>query len=333
MKPVPEKMKAVFAGTAEGKLIVREVRTPIPGPGEVLVKIKAAPVNPSDLAGIRKASLRNDTQNFIPGLEGSGVVVAAGKGLLPKLWIGKRVACSSANHSSGTWAEFMVTKASMCFPLKNGISEEQGSMMLVNPLTALAFIEIAKKQNHKAIINNAAASSLGRMVETLARQDNIPVINLVRRPEQAESLKNQGSVHVLNTSGISFIEELADISSKLQATALFDSVCSPLTGKMIEALPDGSSVYIYGNLSGEEFISVNPRSLIDKDIKINGFFLGSYAKQSGLLKNMINLLKAGSMMKTDITIKIHDRFALEKVQDAVDIYLSGMTLGKVLLIP
>jgi NADPH:quinone reductase-like Zn-dependent oxidoreductase len=333
MKPFPEKMKAVFAGASEGQLTVRDVTIPKPGPGDVLVKISAAPVNPSDLAGIRKAREANDIQNFIPGLEGSGTVIAAGNGLLPKLWLEKRVACSAVYHTSGTWAEYMITKAAMSFPLNKNVSDEQGSMMLVNPLTALSFIQLAKENNHKTLINNAAASSLGRMVELIASKYDITVINLVRRSEQAIALKNAGSKYVLNTSDDSFISDFSVLASQLGATILFDSVCSSGTGKMIDVLPEGSTVFIYGNLTGEEFLPVNPRSLIDKDVTIKGFFLGSHAKKAGLVKNMIDLLRVGKLMKTDIRIKIHEKFPLEKVQTAVDSYLENMTEGKVLLIP
>jgi NADPH2:quinone reductase len=329
----PEKMRAVFLDKPGGQLVVREVKTPQPGPGEVLVKILAAPINPSDLAMLRSAHIEYDLTTFIPGLEGSGKVVAAGKGMLPKLWMGKRVACSADYHTSGTWAEFMVTKAGKCFPIGRGVSDEQGSMSLVNPLTALGFFEIAREHNHKAIINNAAAGALGRMVELLGNKYNIPVINLVRKPQQVEFLKSKGSRYVLDSSGLSFHENLRDLAQELKATLLFDSVCSPELTKMIDVLPAGSSVIIYGNLTREEQIMVNPRSLIDKDITISGFYLGARSKKNGLFKNMINLIKVGKLMSEDLTIQIHARFPLEKTQQAVDTYLANMSAGKALLLP
>lgn len=326
----PEKMKAVFLGRQGGPLIVREVNIPKPGPGEVLVKIAAAPINPSDLARVR--NMDTDLESFIPGLEGSGTVVAAGKGLLPRLWLGKRVTCT--HHGiRGTWAEYMVTSAAMCFPLKSKVSFEQGSMSLVNPLTALAFIEIAEEGRHRAIINNAAASALGRMVELLASIKKIPVINLVRSSEHVEMLKQKGSKYVLNTSDPLFIDNLGQLSNELNATLMFDSVCGKELPEMIEVLPPNSSVYIYGNLSGAEHININPRSLIDNNIKVSGFFLGRRAGENGLIKNMKNLRKVGSLMSNDLNIKIQGRFTLDNAQEAVETYLSNMSTGKVLLIP
>lgn len=329
---LPMTMKALFLDKQGGNLIVKEINTPAPGPGEVLIRMKAAPVNPSDLARLRNAVADYNLATYIPGLEGSGTVVAAGKGILPRLWMTKRVACSSEYPTSGTWAEYMVTKAGKCFPLNPKVDDEQGSMSLVNPLTALAFFEIVREKRHKALINNAAASALGRMVELLGSQHNIPVINIVRNQDQAEMLLNSGSRYVLNSSSLSFIDDLAGLSHDLKATVLFDSVCSRQLYKMIEVLPAGSSVIIYGNLSGEEQIMINPRSLIDNDIKISGFYLGSRAKENGLLKNIMNLREVGRLMSSDLKINIQGRFPLEKAQEAVDTYLMNMSAGKVLLI-
>jgi NADPH:quinone reductase len=324
-------MKAVFVEKPGGPLITKEVPIPVPGPSEVLVKITAAPINPSDLAGIKNAEAELET--FIPGLEGSGVVVEAGKGLLPKLWLGKRVACSAHYSHSGTWAEYMVTSAGMCFPLSEKVSDEQGSMSLVNPLTAIAFLDIVEKENHKALINNAAASALGRMVELLAVKQNIPVINLVRSTTQLETLKKKGSQYVLNTSEPSFIDNLKILSADLQASILFDSVCSNQLLKMVEALPKDGSVIIYGNLTGESEIFINPRSLIANNIKVRGFLLGNSAKENCMLSNMLNLIKVRRLMTNGMTVNIRERYSLNRVQEAVDSYLSNMSAGKVILKP
>jgi NADPH:quinone reductase len=327
----PPKMKAVFLDKPEGNLVVREVNTPAPGPNEVLIKMKAAPVNPSDLAMIRRAHIDHDLATFIPGIEGCGTVVASGKGIMPKLWMGKRVTCSSHNPESGTWAEYMVTKAGACFPLNSKISDEQASMSLVNPLTALGFFELVKLNNHKAIINNAAASALGRMVELLGKKHKIPIINIVRSPKQVEMLRELGSEYVIDSSDPSFVDNLGILSKKLDATILFDSVCSPQLIKMIDVLPKGSTVIIYGNLSGEEQINVNPRCLIDNDIKIAGFYLANRAKENSLFRNIMNLREVSRLMRSDLIIKIQGNFPLEKAQEAVNTYLANMSAGKVLL--
>jgi NADPH:quinone reductase-like Zn-dependent oxidoreductase len=328
---IQEKMIAVFL---EGEqLIVKETDVPKPGKGEVLVKISAAPVNPSDLAKIRNAGKGFDAETFIPGLEGSGRVVAAGNGLLPRLWMGKRVACSAHYSTSGTWSEYMVTGAGMCFPLNKNVTDEQGSMSLVNPLTAIEFIEIARNGKHKALINNAAAGALGRMVELLGNKTGITVINIVRSKKNADLLRNQGSKYVLDSSGHGFIKDLEALAEKLNATLLFDSVLSEQLDQMIGALPTGSSVIIYGNLTQSGFININPRGFIDNDIRISGFFLGTRSKENGMVRNMLNLIRVGKLMSSDMKISIAGRYPLEKAQAAVDAYINDMSAGKVLLVP
>jgi len=325
-------MQAVFLEKPGGRLVVKEVKTPDPGPGEVLVRMSAAPVNPSDLARIRSAHSEYDLDTFIPGLEGSGTIVSAGKGILPYLWLGKRVACSNEYHTSGTWAEYMVTKAGKCFPLGSKVSDEQGSMSLVNPLTALAFFEIAKLGKHKAIINNAAASALGRMVELFGKKHSIPVINIVRNQRQAEMLRQLGSRYVLDSSDPSFIKDLGTIVHELNATLLFDSVCSRQLELMCDVLPTGSTVIIYGNLSGEEQILLKPRTLIANNLKISGFYLGSRAKENGMFRNIMNLRQVSALMSSDLKISIQGRFPLSEIHEAVDTYLANMSAGKVVLV-
>jgi NADPH2:quinone reductase len=330
---IPEKMKAVFFEKAGVGLIVRETEVPQPGEGEVLIKIAAAPINPSDLALIRKGGMDSGTASFIPGLEGSGTVVAAGKGLLPRIWLGKRVACSSHWPNGGTWAEYMVTGAGMCFPLNKKVSDEQGSMSLVNPLTAIEFLEIAHSNKHKALINNAAASALGRMVELLGNKQGIMVINIVRSKKNADLLRSLGSKYVLDSSETSFFADLKSLAEKLGATLLFDSVLNDQLDQMIGALPKGSSVIIYGNITQTGFISINPRGFIDNDIKLSGFYLGARTKENGKVRNMLNLIRVGRLMSHDMKIEIAGRYPLSRVQEAAEAYTSYMSAGKVLLIP
>ncbi|MFN8239457.1 MAG: zinc-binding dehydrogenase [Bacteroidales bacterium] len=330
---IPSTMQAVFPETPGGPLVVRITDVPLPGDGEVLVKMLASPVNPSDLGALRKAGNDPGVTGYIPGLEGSGLVVAAGKGLLPGLWLGKRVACSAHTPGKGTWAQYMVTSAATCFPLRKDIGDEQGSMTLVNPLTAISFIEKVKKSGQRSFINNAAASSLGRMIEYLASKEGLTVINLVRSDEKVAMLLNAGSTHVLNTSSEDFTEKLATMANSLNSKILFDSVCDDNLPSIVSSLPYGSEVVIYGNLTATEGISINPRDLIDRDIKVTGFFLGNQAKENGLLKNMVNLIKAGKLMSTGLPVKISGRYPLARVQEAVTVYLDHMSDGKVLLIP
>jgi NADPH:quinone reductase len=114
-------------------------------------------------------------------LEGSGTVIETGEGMMPGLLNGRRVACTAVLKGDGTWAEYMVTSAQSCIPLNKNVSLEQGSMLIVNPLSALAMFEMAQHGKHRAIVSTAAASALGGMILRLGKRRNIPVIHVVRR--------------------------------------------------------------------------------------------------------------------------------------------------------
>lgn len=333
MKPIlPEIMLAVLLREDDGRLSARHVPLPKPNAGEVLIKMASAPINPSDLARIKSVTEHADRLTFIPGIEGSGRVVAHGSGLLPKLWQGKRVACTSFSNKSGTWAEYMVTAASRCVPLPEDISDEQGSMLLVNPMTAVAFFDMARREGHRAIINTAAASSLGRMVEFLSRTSRIPVIHIVRNLKQKTTLINLGAQYILNSSEKSFSKDLNFLAFSLNATLVFDAVGGKLTRQLMLAVPPASSIVIYGNLSGEQ-PEIDHRSLVTDNKKVTGFFLGNSLKEMGPVATIRNILRVRRLLKNELTIPVQGSFPLEEAQEALDSYLGNMSAGKVLLIP
>jgi NADPH:quinone reductase len=329
---IPEKMLAVYLEKQGGSLGIHTVPVPHPKQGEVLVKMAAAPVNPSDLAQIKNISGEEDLLSFIPGLEGSGTVIEAGKGLIPRLWLGKRVACSAISPSSGTWAEYMVTSAEYCFPIPKTISDEQGSMLLVNPMTAVAFFDIILHEKHKAIINSAAAGALGGMIRFLGNKYGIPIINVVRNDGQAQMLNTDGAKYVLNNTDPDFTNQLLLLSHELKATLALDPISGSYTQQLLEALPYGGIVIVYGNLSGGEQ-SPSMRPLVLDNKKIHGFYLGNWMKDNGMLKTIRNLIRVRQLLKNDFKITVQNRFPLDKAQQAVDTYLNNMTVGKVLLVP
>ena len=329
---IPLDMRAVHLEKPGGPLAVRTDKVPHPEKGEVLVKMAAAPINPSDLARIRSISGEKDFRNFIPGIEGCGTVVEAGKGLIPRLWLGKRVACSAIYPSSGTWAEYMVTSASYCFPVQHSISDEQGSMLLVNPMTAVAFFDIIHSGRHKAIVNSAAAGALGGMIRYLGGKYKIPVINVVRNDKQAQVLRAGGAKYVLINSDTDFTEQLSSLTHDLKATLGLDPISGSYTQQLLEALPYGGTVIVYGNLSdNNQGTTLRPLVLDNK--KLHGFYLGNWMKDKGLIKTIRNLIMVRQLLKNDIKITVQNRFPLEKAQLAIDSYLNNMTAGKVLLIP
>jgi NADPH:quinone reductase len=329
---IPELMQAVSIEEYSGKLIIRQVPVPKPGPGEVLIKMAAAPVNPSDLARIRDTVDPEERKTFVPGLEGSGTVVDHGTGLLPGVWQGRRVACSSSRPGNGTWAEYMVTSAMDCVPLPANVTFEQGAMMLVNPLTATAFMNIIKKNRHKAIVSTAAASSLGRIISMLGEKEGIRIIHIVRNDRQREMLVSKGATWVLDSSAEGFDANLRDLAAQLQVSLVLDAIGGKFTRQLLLAMPYGCTVMVYGNLSGEQ-PEVDHKALVTFNKKICGFFLGNWLREQGMITLLGSILKARRLIQKDRAVPVQGRFPFSQAQQAVDFYLSHMTNGKVLLVP
>jgi len=328
-KEVPEQMAAIRQDQAGGVLKIEQVAMPRPGKGEVLVKMDAAPINPSDLALVAGGYMER-SYPFTPGLEGSGTVVEAGKGLMPRLRLGKRVACSPNTGGDGTWAEYMLTSAMKVLPLPADISQEQGAMMVVNPMTAMAFMQIARDGKHQAIINNAAASTLGKMLIRLASRQGIPLINIVRKQEQLESLKKMGAIHVLNSSSESFEKELKALAEDLGATLILDAVTGSQSSILLNAAPRGSTLLAYARLSGEP-IHVDPGSVMKGEKKIEGFLLGNWLQTKGLLFKLRFVSKVGKALNGDLSSYISKTYPMEKAEEAIAQYREHMSEGKILL--
>lgn len=328
-------IKAIILSEGGAKLKIENIEIPQPGPGEVLVKMHASPINPSDLAFLQGGYGIKKAYPTVPGLEGSGTVVKAGKGFLPKLWLGKKVACAASPKYNGCWAEYMLTSASSCVPISKNISLDQAAMMFVNPMTALAFFDVYKNTpNHtnrkRGIINTAAASALGRMVIKIGKQKEIPVISVVRREEQVEMLKNEGAEHVVNSSDPNFENQLKELAHQLNATILFDAVGGLLPQQLLDASPKGSKLFIYGRLS-DSACEIKPGNLIFTGNQIHGFWLTSWLEKKGLLQIIKATRKIQSLLNNELGTNIYKKFPPEKINEALETYQKNMSKGKVLI--
>lgn len=321
-------MRAVVVRPGDGQLTLGQVPVPRPGPGEVLIRMAAAAINPSDLGFVGRAA-DAPTKQFVPGLEGSGTVVAAGSGLLPRLLVGRRVAF--ATPAGGTWAEYAISPAMRCVPLRRSVSFEEAAMLIVNPLTALALVDMARRGRHPAIVNNAAASALGRMIIRLGRRYGIAVVNIVRRPEQVAALRAIGADYVLDSRDARFATDLRELSRRVHATLFLDAVGGAETETLMEAAPPGSTFVAYAALSGEPS-RFNARTLIADDKTIAGFYLGHAAARKGLMHTLNDIVRVQRLIGSDLRTAVQRRLPLSAAQEAVDTYRLDMSAGKVLLI-
>lgn len=328
----PLMMRAVQLDEPNGKLTLREIPLPRPGPNQVLIRMAAAPLNPSDLgamAGSTYAGVR--TFPFTPGIEGSGTVVEAGRGFLPRFLKGRRVACSAMPAGDGTYAEYMVTAANLCMPLNRNVSLEQGAMLLVNPLSALAIIEIARRGRHRALVSTAAASVLGGMILRLGKRYKIPVIHVVRRQEQAELVRRRGGEFVLNSEDDDFVEQLRAMADKFSATLLLDAIGGKMTQQLAEAAPYNSAILLYSRLS-QKNIDADSRIFIAKNLHAHGWFLGNWVKTKNLFHVLQLSRRAQSLLVTDLQSPVHKHLPLSAAQQGLEAYIQNMTAGKILLV-
>jgi len=227
---------------------LEEVEFPAPGPDEVLVRVEAAPINPSDLALLvgpadpmtarvegtpERPVLRADIppklmrlvegrigQPLPVGNEGSGVVVAAGSAPAAQALMGRLVGVAGGEM----FAQYRCVKAAQCLPLQEGTTAAEGASCFVNPMTALGMVETMRMEGHTALVHTAAASNLGQMLNRICQADGVALVNIVRRPDQVALLRDMGAQHVVDSSGEHFMDELTAALAETGATLAFDAI-------------------------------------------------------------------------------------------------------------
>ena len=243
--------------TSEGsiEISIARVEKPKPLENEVLVKVEASPINPSDLGllisfaadldslsisgsgnntvakmkihpGLMKAMKSRVGQSMQVGNEGGGIIEDAGSNA--KELIGKTVGAAGG----AMYSQYRCIPANSCLVMDEKTTSVEAASSFVNPLTVLAFIETMKMENHSGIVNTAAASNLGQMLLRLCKDDSIPLVNIVRKSEQVEMLKNMGADYVCNTSDPSFMKDLIAALIATGATLGFDATGGGNDGKL-----------------------------------------------------------------------------------------------------
>jgi NADPH:quinone reductase-like Zn-dependent oxidoreductase len=233
-----------------GELEISLANVPIPEPStdEVVVRVEASPINPSDLgllvgaadmttakaSGTRDApvitakvpdaamrSMAGRLDEFMPvGNEGAGVVIRTGSSEAAKALMGKTVAMIGG----AMYAQYRTMRAGDCLVLPDGITPAEGASCFVNPLTSLGMVETMRREGHKALVHTAAASNLGQMLNKICLKDGVGLVNIVRSAEQAEILHKIGARHVVNSTAPTFMEDLTNALVETGATIAFDAI-------------------------------------------------------------------------------------------------------------
>jgi NADPH:quinone reductase-like Zn-dependent oxidoreductase len=241
-------LRSLIKKSGELEILLLDVPTPEPADDEVVVRIEAAPINPSDLGllvgaadmstakasgtkeapvitakvpdGAMRAMGARLDQSLPVGNEGAGVVIKTGSSDAAKALMGKTVAMIGG----AMYAQYRTLKARDCQPLPEGTTAAEGASWFVNPLTALGMTETMRREGHKALVHTAAASNLGQMLNKICIKDGIGLVNIVRSKEQAEILKKIGAKHVVDSSAPSFLDDLTAALVETGATIAFDAI-------------------------------------------------------------------------------------------------------------
>jgi len=241
-------LRSLIKKSGELEISLLKVPTPEPGPDEVVVRVEATPINPSDLglltgaadlstmklsgsretpvitakvpeAGMKAMAGRLD-ESMPVGNEGAGVVVKTGSSEAAKALMGRTVSMIGG----AMYAQYRCLRVNECMPLPAGTSAAEGASWFVNPLTALGMTETMRREGHKALVHTAAASNLGQMLNKICLKDGIGLVNIVRSKEQADLLRKIGAKHVVDSSAASFMDDLTNALAETGATIAFDAI-------------------------------------------------------------------------------------------------------------
>ena len=273
------------AGTLELSLV--DVPIPPLGADEVLVRVEAAPINPSDLglllagADVASAAVSGTSErpvltaplaegalralagrvgkSLTVGNEGAGTVVAAGSSRDAQSLLGRTVAVAGGSM----YSQYRAVNSALCLALPDGASAIDGASSFVNPLTALGMIETMRREGHRGLVHTAAASNLGQMLVKLCLEEDVPLVAIVRKPEQAELLRSIGAVHVCDSSMPTFMTDLIDALKLTSATLAFDATGG---GKLVSQIL--TAMEAAANTSGGEYSRYG--STVHKQVYIYG---------------------------------------------------------------
>ena len=241
-------LRSLVKASGELELSLVRVPIPIPLPDEVVVRVEASPINPSDLGLLLGAAdMSTATPSGTPeqpvlvaripedrmkvmagrvgqslpvGNEGAGVVVTAGSSEEAQSLQGKTVAL----FGGAMYSQYRCIKAAQCLVLPDEVTAAEGASCFVNPLTALGMVETMRREGHTALVHTAAASNLGQMLNRICIQDKIGLVNVVRTEQQADLLKGIGARHVCISGAPTFVHDLTEAIVATGATLAFDAI-------------------------------------------------------------------------------------------------------------
>ncbi len=366
-------LRSLIRSNGELELSLASVPVPEPTADEVLVRIEAAPINPSDLALLfgaadmstakfsgtsaspvvtasvpekfMKAMAGRADQSMPVGNEGAGVVIKAGASPAAQAMMGKTVAIVGGS----TFSQHRTVKASQCFVLPEGATPAEGASAFVNPLTALGMVETMRREGHKALVHTAAASNLGQMLNKICIQDKVALVNIVRKQEQEDILRAIGATHVCNATSPEFMQQLTDALVATGATIAFDAIGGgKLAGQILTcmeaAINRSAKEYSrYGSTTHKQVyiygrLDTNPTELsgnFGMAWGVGGWLLTPFLQKVGMETVLKLRSRVAAELKTTFASKYARTVSLaEALQaDAISVYGKRSTGAKYLINP
>ncbi|WND02081.1 zinc-dependent alcohol dehydrogenase family protein [Temperatibacter marinus] len=323
---------------------------PVPKEGQVLVKMKMAAINPSDINFVRgdyeealsraiwnqsgELTLDPNKEQVFPGYpfslggEGVGVVEECGRGFMAKRLKGKRVALL-AGPPNGAWQEYTAVDAIRCAVVPDHIKDEQAAMFFINPLSAYIMVHhILKVKKGDTILISAGASALGKMVVKMGVHFGFKTIPIVRGPENTDILKSLGATHIIETDTDDLIEAVDHYTQGAGVKHALDCVSGALGSAMVRCLSLGGKMVVYGTLSAAP-LTIPSRDLMTPTASITGFFMPNWIGQQNPLKMLWIMKQAARLYRQDIlTSPVETIYPLEDFKEAIANTLQTGRVGK-----
>ncbi len=327
-----------YSGTSTGPAIsdtalylhTADIPKPVPADGQVLIRLRAASVNPSDLHFIKGEYGQPRVKGKPAGFEGCGDVVETGAGAEGLL--GKRVAFAVSQNGSGAWAEYALTDAMNCIPLRDDISDEDGAAQIVNPMTAMAMVHMAA-QDGEAFVISAAGSQLGKLMIGLARDMGLQAIALVRRRDSIAPLKALGAAEVLDVTEPDFAERFADTGRRYKPRVFLDAVSDRISERVFTLMPNHARWVSYGKLGKDVPCLSEMGQLIFMGKRIEGFWLTQWMRSTPPAEQMKTVAEvqarfADGRWRTDVAKRLELAEVVTGLAEA-----TKLPDGKVIIVP
>lgn len=309
-------------------LRVEELPRPEPGPGEALVRLRLASINPSDLLTVRGQYGRLPKLPATPGLEGMGIIEALGAGV-HGLHPGQRVIPLGA---AGTWQEYIAIDAARLIPVPESVTDATAAQFVVNPLTAwIMTTQELDLQPGQWLLQSAAGSTLGRVALQIAQVRGFNTINVVRRREQVKELRELGADEVICSADEDIVERVMAITDGAGAAGAIDAVGGATGSALLRALGAGGILLVYGALSAES-ITLDPGQMIFRGTTAHGFWLSAWiqrtppAHMQAVMGELLSVMAQGHIVPP-----VEAEYDLAQIHDAVRHAERSGRQGKVLL--